>query len=978
MFAGLKLASPGPALPKKNEGDSHPLGQRGVKSTPGRPLQLKMSRSMDDIRSNPITSPVALPENCDSGNTGRSVGKNTHGKEDEHLHNQQATEEHWWDQVVSRDRSNTIYDADVAQFHLRKLRASLTDPTFSHKSGQIANGEVDSSQQHRDASSGATATSSKSSGRTVRRTKSHTVLTKMAECVEPSCSLPRLIAHDHCMKHHRKRRSKMSMKLHRLTSEGSLHFENDRKGRSQQKFRPPTRQRSSASVLISRSKARRSVIEKINQRDEEQALIDQYAPRSFGRSRHSSMVFRISEEGGNEDDDDTAQGDEHALAMRGSQSGGYKMPGGSGHRRGKGSNGSTTIRHGNPAFMHQPRLDDDDDWQNRLPRRSIGGAPSFRTLGPDAVGTYPHAFIDFRSLHEEYIRNNLVHRDPGGDRLLGDVAPVHRTIQWQIHLGVFSPSQTVSETATICTKRRVRYLELRKELLVTHPHLQESECPEKNHPLSADPNSDWNRSITNGQLGRIIRLDVDRTHSSTEFFQRAEVRHMMERILLMWSLQHPEPSYRQGMNELLAIILIALNQDYGLFAPATYPEKLVNMLNPEHMEADSYSLFCDVMEVMCPYYLPGDAPTTGDGDTALLQAFAHVQFHLLPEVDHVLSTHLKRCDVFPAMYLLRWIRVLFTREFTVEQIMVVWDRLLSGTNGFTEEELTSGEFKDEVRPLGMMDYVCVAMLVRIRCELLLGDPSTTLMCLMMYPPVDSVEDLFDLAHAIRRDPDSVVPRWEAANPDMAKEIHQMEETRRLDEEMFAHERVDRSSSAPGRRFLDRLRNNGGFKGNRFATIDNGSSPEDTDRPSGAKHRKTYTRKQSVAQFRFIGQGYLLKEGGGNSVFGRKSIKKRWFSVNGPYLSYFKDKKSSSPIKNSNIDLRGKVVRIVDNKKLCFEIASADPRERTYTLFASSLDELHDWVGTLRSVSAVSMSDLSTTKRPARSMSGNSATALNFE
>lgn len=54
------------------------------------------------------------------------------------------------------------------------------------------------------------------------------------------------------------------------------------------------------------------------------------------------------------------------------------------------------------------------------------------------------------------------------------------------------------------------------------------------------------------------------------------------------------------------------------------------------------------------------------------------------------------------------------------------------------------------------------------------------------------------------------------------------------------------------------------------------------------------------------QGYLQKEGGGRSFFGRKTWKKRWFVISGVRLGLFKNQKAFSkgqnPIKNRWINL----------------------------------------------------------------------------
>lgn len=72
---------------------------------------------------------------------------------------------------------------------------------------------------------------------------------------------------------------------------------------------------------------------------------------------------------------------------------------------------------------------------------------------------------------------------------------------------------------------------------------------------------------------------------------------------------------------------------------------------------------------------------------------------LLQLFDSVLYEHLQTQMVIPQLYLLKWLRLLLAREFSVNQAMRVWDLL----------------FKDG---LEMVDYLCVAMHSLFRLELL--------------------------------------------------------------------------------------------------------------------------------------------------------------------------------------------------------------------------------------------------------------------
>ncbi len=81
-------------------------------------------------------------------------------------------------------------------------------------------------------------------------------------------------------------------------------------------------------------------------------------------------------------------------------------------------------------------------------------------------------------------------------------------------------------------------------------------------------------------------------------------------------------------------------------------------------------------------------------------------------------------------------------------------------------------------------------------------------------------------------------------------------------------------------------------------------------------------------------GYLLKRGAGKSALGRHSINKRWFVLRAPYLSYYVSHQKAAagdpPIKQSRIDLRGRIVRVIDSHKFHFEIGAAPNLPATTT------------------------------------------------
>jgi len=89
--------------------------------------------------------------------------------------------------------------------------------------------------------------------------------------------------------------------------------------------------------------------------------------------------------------------------------------------------------------------------------------------------------------------------------------------------------------------------------------------------------------------------------------------------------------------------------------------------------------------------------------------------------DPELHSHLDALKIEPQVFLLRWVRLLLGREFHLEDILILWDAIFSHNPD-----------------LSLVDYMCVAMLMYIRSQLLERDYSGCLMRLFKYPPVEDI------------------------------------------------------------------------------------------------------------------------------------------------------------------------------------------------------------------------------------------------
>lgn len=174
-------------------------------------------------------------------------------------------------------------------------------------------------------------------------------------------------------------------------------------------------------------------------------------------------------------------------------------------------------------------------------------------------------------------------------------------------------------------------------------------------------------------------------------------RDVLARILLLYAMLNPGVRYVQGMHELLAIL-------YYLFAS--------DEVHGRHSEADAFYCFSRLMDGMRDYFLK-DLDASHEG---LSWRVGQIGL-LLKDKDPAVFEHLESEGVGLMLFVNRWIMCMCALEVGVPDIYTLWDCLLA-----------SGPKQP------MLDYVCVAMILRVREVLLAGDLGDCLNVLKRYPP----------------------------------------------------------------------------------------------------------------------------------------------------------------------------------------------------------------------------------------------------
>lgn len=109
------------------------------------------------------------------------------------------------------------------------------------------------------------------------------------------------------------------------------------------------------------------------------------------------------------------------------------------------------------------------------------------------------------------------------------------------------------------------------------------------------------------------------------------------------------------------------------------------VLSEKFMEHDAYSMFDALMSgaggavAMAEFFSPSPFVNSHTGFPPVIEASAAL-YHLLSIADSSLHSHLVELGVEPQYFALRWLRVLFGREFSLENLLVIWDEIFSREN----------------------------------------------------------------------------------------------------------------------------------------------------------------------------------------------------------------------------------------------------------------------------------------------------------
>ncbi|CAN1231696.1 TBC1 domain family member 5 homolog A [Linum grandiflorum] len=180
------------------------------------------------------------------------------------------------------------------------------------------------------------------------------------------------------------------------------------------------------------------------------------------------------------------------------------------------------------------------------------------------------------------------------------------------------------------------------------------------------------------------------------------------------------------------------------------------VLSEKFMEHDAYCMFDALMNgaqgsvAITDFFSPSPVSGSVSGLPPVIEASTAL-YHLLSVVDSSLHSHLVELGVEPQYFSLRWLRVLFGREFTLEDLLLIWDEIFAADN----KKLSNGEESSCYNIFtssrgALISGMAVAMILHLRSSLLATENATTcLQRLLNFPPSVDLGKLIEKAKSVQ-------------------------------------------------------------------------------------------------------------------------------------------------------------------------------------------------------------------------------------
>ena len=389
----------------------------------------------------------------------------------------------------------------------------------------------------------------------------------------------------------------------------------------------------------------------------------------------------------------------------------------------------------------------------------------------------------------KYLKGELNLSEIGRKCKSCQIYPEFRSILYRIFLGIL-PYNDPGCWKEQMTKKRNEYNEkLNKLLSKSNDIIPFINC----HALKGTKDYDnLYKSIPeeDRELLSLIKLDVDRTFQDLDIFHDDKVKEILCKILYVFSKDNPQPSYCQGMNEILGTLFYSFissfrfnkfskeEQDNNNNGKITNEEMLyAHLVDNNYIEADLFIIYSELMsrDMTLLYTYNDDKYRKKEGEikydlknltledleksteSDLIKRIKKIFYIDLPTIDKEYFNFLLG-NIEPNVFLLRWLLCILDREITLKHVLWIWDcvffyEFVEFT--FVKKNLGDSNDGKRVYRLNFLDKVCLAMIMDLKPLVVNDEQSLILIRFMKFPDEKNIriiiKEAVDIASRFNKD-----------------------------------------------------------------------------------------------------------------------------------------------------------------------------------------------------------------------------------
>ena len=386
---------------------------------------------------------------------------------------------------------------------------------------------------------------------------------------------------------------------------------------------------------------------------------------------------------------------------------------------------------------------------------------------------------DKKQCVNEFIEHLIQGSGPDNFRrfsLNGELDKYHvRGMAWKIFMDVLPETETLDQWVETLEILRKEYKIKAKQIL-------------KPQKFSGDPlggmvvqnnNTDsWKTYYADNDIKKLINLDLDRTFQELTLFHNANIKKNLANILFIWNKENIDVGYQQGMNDLLAVTFLALYPCYFKNNSKKTKDELIKISSEQlsainnaeylydffhdedELQSDLYYCFSKLMKRGIKELFENNITSEEKKEMSFkkYELFSNQWVHdpsddiqnplnirctmiikeKLKAIDLELFQHFQRIGLNCGIFLQRWLKCMFDREFELKDIFTIWDAI------FATPDSKSGY------GLIFIDYISISMILRIRKQLLESDQNECFMTLFKYPHIDNISELVVFSNKLQQ------------------------------------------------------------------------------------------------------------------------------------------------------------------------------------------------------------------------------------